>query len=155
MKLTDSLDMQGRLTLQKLDVRATLVEEIVADNAIVFTGRELVAKRFVDTPVDPISHLALGSGDTPVNPATDTQLAHEIFRKKIESIEVTPTADAQHAKVTLTVELDFHEANGELREAGLFNAADPERSVMYNRVVFPVISKTTDFQLTLVWDITF
>lgn len=155
MKLAETCSMQGRLTLQKRNVRAELVEELVADNDIVLTGRELVARLFINQPGDPISHIALGSDDTAVNPVADTQLKRELFRKAIGTAELKATEDASHARVTITTELDFHEANGELREAGLFNSADPDNSVMYNRVVFPVITKTTDFQLTLMWEITF
>lgn len=155
MKLVESLMMQGRLTLQIRNNQAELVEEIVADNDIVYSGREMVARLFINEPSAPISHIALGSGDKAVDPANDAQLQHEIFRKAIGQAALSHTEDSQHAKVTITTELDFHEANGELREAGLFNAADPENSAMYNRVVFPVITKTTDFQLTLIWEVTF
>jgi hypothetical protein len=66
--------------------------------------------------------------------------------------------------VTLRAELDFQEPppNADdsphlLTEAGLFTSDDPADAtgVMYNRVVFPVISKTTDFKLTLIWEIIF
>ena len=63
------------------------------------------------------------------------------------------------ARVTITTELDFAVPQDrdslELREAGLFNGSDPAQSVMYNRVVFPVITKTKDFALTFIWEITF
>jgi hypothetical protein len=155
MKLAEALSMHGRLTLQKRNARAELVEKIVADNDIVYTGREMVAKLFINKASAPISHIALGSGDKAVDPLNDTQLQDEIFRKAIGQATLSSTEDSPNAKVTITTELDFHEANGELREAGLFNAADPENSAMYNRVVFPVITKTTDFQLTLIWEVTF
>jgi hypothetical protein len=32
---------------------------------------------------------------------------------------------------------------------------DSKTAVMYNRVVFPVISKSADFKLTLIWEILF
>ena len=51
----------------------------------------------------------------------------------------------------MTVNLDQNEANGALTEAGLFT----EDNVMYNRVVFLPINKTSDFQLTLIWEIVF
>ena len=41
--------------------------------------------------------------------------------------------------------------NAELREAGLFT----EDGVMYNRVTFDTITKSDQFKLTLVWEITF
>lgn len=158
MKLLEGIEMQGRLKIQVWNGRRQLVEEHWADNDIVFTGRDLVARLFVQgvgETVGPISHLAVGSGETAVNPTTDTQLKKEIFRKTIDSVAVGETPAPKKAKVTVTTELDFHEGNGELREAGLFNTATPENSIMYNRVVFPAINKTNDFQLTLVWEIIF
>jgi hypothetical protein len=52
----------------------------------------------------------------------------------------------------LTGELGEDECNGELREAGLFTAKD---EVMYNRVTFKPVNKSSEFKLTLVWEITF
>ncbi len=167
MNLSEALAMQGRLTIQQRNAAHELVAEIHADNAIVSSGRDLVARLFINEQIDPISHLAVGSDATPVDPDKDTRLGKELFRKAIaaEGIErkLLPIKDPAtnqerlHAQIKLTVELDYHEGNGELREAGLFNAdaANADSSVMYNRVVFPVITKTPDFQLTLIWEILF
>jgi hypothetical protein len=61
----------------------------------------------------------------------------------------------RRVKATLRTVFDFGEVNGTeaLREAGVFTAATG--GVMYNRVVFDPVTKTTAFQLTLLWDITF
>jgi hypothetical protein len=133
-----------------------IVEQISANNNIVLSGRDLVAKLFINEQIAPISHVAVGTGTTKVDPKTDTNLNTELFRKAITKIDptqnLTTTIDGKK-KVKITTELDFNEANGALTEAGLFNAN--AGGVMYNRVVFPAINKTNDFKLTLIWEILF
>jgi hypothetical protein len=156
MNICDALEMKGRLTLQKRNAANEMIEAIEANNSIVLDGRDLVAKLFINEPIAPISHVAVGTGATPVDPAADTELGTELFRKAINPIDPSQhlvTTDENKKKVTITAELDFNEANGALTEAGLFNA--DSGGVMYNRVVFPPINKTTDFKLTLIWEIIF
>ncbi|HSX81747.1 MAG TPA: hypothetical protein VLQ80_24680 [Candidatus Saccharimonadia bacterium] len=166
MPLVDSLEMRGRLIVRKRNRQDTVVEEMMADNAIVYTGRELVAYLFTGqanpaASITPISHLALGSDGTAVHPQDDTALKAEALRLAIGKMDVQEAQDgsATRAKVTITTELDFAVPSDkdslELREAGLFNGSDPTQSVMYNRVVFPVITKTKEFALTFIWEITF
>jgi hypothetical protein len=96
-----------------------------------------------------------------VNPQEDTALKAEALRLPIGTMDVQEAQDGNttRARVTITTELDFavpqDRDNLELREAGLFNGSDPAQSVMYNRVVFPVITKTKEFALTFIWEITF
>jgi hypothetical protein len=155
MNLHEALDPRGRLTVCKTDTHNILIETIHVHNSIVLSGRDLIAKLFVKEAIDPVSHMAVGTGAAPVQ-ATDATLTNEVFRKPINLIDPSQhiiTTDTQKRKVTITAELAFAEANAALTEAGLFNAAAD--GVMYNRVVFPPINKTTDFKLTLIWEILF
>lgn len=147
--------MKGRLTILLFDRQGQPAGHIASDNDIVMSGRDLVAKQFAGQQIDPISHLAVGTGNDASDPTAKTSLENEIFRKTINEVDIgndIVEVDGR-VKVTITTTLDFIEGNGELTEAGLFNA--PEEGVMYNRVVFPVVNKTEDFQLTLVWEILF
>jgi hypothetical protein len=157
MKIKEALDMKGRLTLRQFDRRGNLVSEIAADNDIVMSGRDLVAKLFAKVSINPISHIAVGKGATAVNPAVDKKLESELFRKAITPID--PAKDIKpvgnKVRVVVSAELDFSEGNGALTEAAMFNGLDPGTSVMYNRVVFPPVNKTADFKLTLIWEILF
>ncbi len=156
MGLSENLDMKGKLTVQKRDKSNQIVEQISANNNIVLSGRDLVAKLFINEKIAPISHIAVGAGTAEVNPKTDTKLNTELFRKAITKIDPTQDltiTDGGKIKVKITTELDFNEANDYLTEAGLFNANTG--GVMYNRVLFPPINKTNDFKLTLIWEILF
>lgn len=158
MKLTESIDPKGRLTLQLRDANDQLVEEVAANNSIVLTGRDLVAKQFAGQVIAPISHVAVGTGSAAVNPTTDTVLGTELFRKAINPINpalhITTTGDGKK-KVTISCDLAAAEGNGPLTEAALFNDPTANTGTMYNRVVFPVVNKTNAFRLTLIWEITF
>lgn len=155
MAMLETMDMKGRLTVQISDAQGRLVETIAANNNIVLTGRDLVAKLFIKEVINPISHVAVGTGNTPPTPA-DAALQTELFRLPINPVnasqDITTTQDNKK-KVTITADLDTAHGNGALTEAGLFNA--PTGGVMYNRVVFPTINKTSDFKLTLIWEIVF
>jgi hypothetical protein len=149
--------MKGRLTIRMHDRQGAMVREMAADNDIVMTGRDLVAKLFSKVTIDPISHIAVGKGTTAVDPSKDQKLESELFRKPITPIDpakdITPV-DKQ-VRVVVSTELDFAEGNGALTEAAMFNGANAASSIMYNRVVFPPVNKTSDFKLTLVWEILF
>ncbi len=156
MKVSEFIDMQGRLTLQRRNRANEMLEEIVVNNDIVLTGRDLVAKLFLHESIAPISHIAVGTGTKPVDPINDIALANELSRKVLNPVDLTKdliTKSENRKQVTIKAELDFNDANGPLTEAGLFNAVTG--GVMYNRVIFPAINKTTDFKLTLIWDILF
>ena len=91
-----------------------------------------------------------------VDAAANSQLESELFRKEINPIDITKdltTTNDNKKKVMITAELDFNEGNGALTEAGLFNA--DSGGIMYNRVVYLPINKTSDFKLTLIWEIIF
>ena len=149
--------MKGRLTLRMHNRQGDLIRETKADNDIVMTGRDLVAKLFAKVSIDPVSHIAVGTGTTPVDPAADQKLEAELFRKELTPIDPAKdiTAVENKVRVIVSTELDFAEGNGPLTEAAMFNSNSPGGGVMYNRVVFPPVNKTTDFKLTLVWEILF
>jgi len=155
MAIQDTMDIKGSLTIQKRDLNNQLVEEIHANNTIVTSGRRLVAqlfsKDFKDT-IKPVSQIAIGGNDKAVSD-DDQKLDQEIFRKEINPIKDSDLVvlPDKRIKLTITADLQAEEGNGELKEAALFN----EDQVMYNRVIFKPINKTTDFTFTLIWEILF
>ncbi|MEN8445229.1 MAG: hypothetical protein ABG776_09500 [Cyanobacteria bacterium J06555_13] len=170
MKHSDALDMRGRLSLHAFDRAGNPIGTTKANNSIVYTGRDLVAQLFLDEELKPVRYIAVGTGSKKVEPDIDTQLQNEIFRKKLKKVDLTKdlmdiNIETQKdpytsRKIILSADLDFEEPatqpNGDphkLTEAGLFNAKSG--GIMYNRVIFPSISKTKDFKLTLVWEIIF
>lgn len=172
MKNTDALDMQGHLTIHMFNQTGQLIHTTQKHNSIVYSGRDLVAKLFIEQEIAPIRYIAVGTGNEPVDPFTDTALRKEVFRKQLKPFDLSKDlTDFRHEgepssqmrrRIMLSADLDFAEPPPaqnnepyELREAGLFNSKESGEGVMYNRVVFPSISKTRDFKLTLVWEIIF
>lgn len=159
--MEETNDMRGHLTLRISDQDGRVLREQSTRNRIVTSGRTLVAHLFGGAPSGPqparVTHMAVGTDGT--NPAdADTALkAPRGVRKQIGDVTYEPFDEGgiQRVRARLTAEFDFTEANGNepLREAGVFNA--PTAGVMYNRVVFEPVTKTTAFKLTLLWDIVF
>jgi len=79
----------------------------------------------------------------------------ETLGKELPAETAVPVALAGGRDVSarLSATFGFDDCNGRVGEAGLFNA--PEGGVMYNRVVFPEIHKTSSLSLTIAWKITF
>lgn len=172
MKSTDTLDMQGYLTIHIFNPIGQLIQTTQKHNSIVYSGRDLVARLFANQQISPVRYIAVGTGAKSVDPL-DTALQKEVFRKELKTF--VPSKDLtdflqdgepisqMRRRIMLSADLGFiepplEENNDEayeLREAGLFNSAEPGTGVMYNRVVFPSIRKNLDFKLTLVWEIIF
>lgn len=167
MLMTDTLDIKGNLTIQKISGDHQIIETIHARNNIMIDGRDLVAKLFIKQPVETISYFAVGSGSNPNSVlANGKELNQEIFRKKLpdltpenlQTITLTDEKDGKIERIKLSIKADLEtgEANVTLTEAALFTGdKGDENPIMYNRVVFHPIAKTADFKLTLVWEIVF
>jgi len=140
---------------------------IIVDNCSV-----LIACLFKKLPTHSgILYWALGSGsdswpdDNPPDPlASDNVLLNETFRKEVGYSDIifldgdneeslTPTR-----KIQVTSTFLYNEANGKLREFGLFGGDATEikdSGLMINRKTHPIIVKTTGLQLERILRITF
>ena len=158
-------DMPGALTLQLTDHAGQVVRQMQCRNRIVTSGRSLVAQLFAGqaggVPPGKVTHMAVGTDNTPATD-TDTALkAERAPRKAIANVdysEITEDSGSnqiRRVRARLTAVFDFNDANGAepLQEAGIFTA--DAGGVMYNRVVFDPVTKTNAFKLTLLWDIVF
>jgi hypothetical protein len=157
--------MQGALSIQLTDHSGRVVRQMHCKNRIVTSGRNLVAQLFGGqsggVPPGRVTHMAVGTDNTPPTD-TDTALrAERAPRKAITSVDYSEITEGEGANLVrrvrarLTAVFDFNDANGTeaLREAGIFTA--DSAGIMYNRVVFEPVTKTNAFKLTLLWDIVF
>jgi hypothetical protein len=150
--------MHGRLTLCLTDRHGRIVHKTHHGNRIVTSGRDLVAKLFAGQipglPPTVVTHMAVGTdGSEPAD--ADTALRAEIAPRKPVGVEYSKITEGgvERVRARLTSVFDAGEANGPLREAGIFTAQSA--GVMYNRVKFETVTKSADFKLTLIWDIVF
>lgn len=151
-------DIEGKLIIQKYDVNGNLIDERVTHNSITTSGRKLVGDLFkfniLDAKEDKIKRISmmhLGKSKKAFK-ANQTAMQEYVGETKIESVEYVPTGD-ERVRLRIVGELDTDNCNDTLQEAGLFTADDPP--IMYNRVTFDTITKSKEFKLTLIWELTF
>ena len=162
----ESNDMRGRLTLRLTDRDGRLVDEQGPHNRIVKSGRTLVAQLFAGvsggTPPAQVTHMAVGSDATEASDDQTALKAERAPRKAISEVtyadfdEIAKGVTTRRVRATLKAIFDFADANDPavpLREAAIFT--DAVAGIMYNRVVFEPVTKTSAFKLTLLWDVTF
>ena len=162
--MNEKNEMRGCLTLRVWDRDGRVIHVQPCKNRIVTSGRMLVAQLFggveTGTPPTPVTHMAVGTGEAQPTDGDEALQSQRGDRKEIGPVQYVPFADpdsggVMRVRATLTAEFGYNEANGDqpLREAGVFNAATGGE--MYNRVVFPAVTKTDAFKLTLIWDVVF
>jgi hypothetical protein len=164
--MQERIEMQGAVTVILSDLDGRSVEILRRHNRIVRVGRQLVAQLFAGvttgTPPARVTHMAVGTDATEAADDQTALVAERAPRKPISDVAYSDFDEPQpgggairRVRVSLRSIFDFAEANGAepLREAAIFTA--DTGGVMYNRVVFPPVTKTNAFQLTLLWEITF
>lgn len=157
----EAADMAGCFSLRVIDADGRVVATRRERNHIVKTGRNLVARLFVESPgavVAGVSHIGVGvDGTEPADDQTDL-ISPRTGRTpfSVDFLDVEEPDGSKRQLVRLTAEFGFDDANHPsvpLREAGIFNSE--EGGTMYNRVVFDGVTKTDAVKLMLQWDITF
>jgi hypothetical protein len=166
--------MRGHLVIHLYAPDGTLLEERRSHNAVLQGGGALVARLFAGQLAGGITHMGVGTSDTPEGDrfATTTLANPDGPDALTGATEVAITADqvsvqppdetTRTVKVRIRATLPAAAAVGTIREAGLISRAPapgaaPEAAtpVLYNRVVFPSLAKGTDHDLTLFWEVTF
>jgi hypothetical protein len=147
--------LSGRITVYLVDKRGHRVDQVDQSNEIVNDGRMLIGQLLTgDTLATPISHLAVGTGQTPPAP-TDAALEMESASIDRSPISVTPLTDPNNIGLRVSAQVSSA-TNQAISEAGLFNASEHNTGTIYNRVVFPSpLPIGTDLDLVIEWDITF
>jgi len=111
----------------------------------VTVGKNFVASRMVGTSANVMSHMAIGSDNTPAA-AGDTALGTELGRVALAG------ASAATNVVTYTATFPAGTGTGAVVEAGIFNAASA--GTMLCRTVFAVVNKGVDDAMSVTWTVT-
>lgn len=144
--MDESVGLNVNVTIDVKDASTgRLVERIQRHNLVTTAGRNLIRDLLNGVPAKHISHVAVGSGTAAADKG-DTALKSERYRGEVTS-RVPWTG-----QLTLQSFVNGDQGNGPLSEAGLFNA--PTGGVLFARVVFPTISKSSSLTVTFTWDIT-
>jgi hypothetical protein len=119
-------------------------------NIYVVNTEEDLEESFEDLSIDPEGKHYLIED---INENSQLISASIIEERLPDELEKTALSGGSDIIVTLSSTFGYDDANGKLTEAGIFNSDN--QGVMYNRVVFPEISKTDKFTLSLIWKISF
>lgn len=144
--MRDELEAKVNVRIEVRDRAGELLEEKAVHNLVVTAGRNLIRDFLFGDAVDPLSHMAVGTGlSVPV--ITDATLGSEILR------DIFSTSSKTNLKITYGLFLDTGDANGNtLSEAGIFNHS--VSGTMYARAVYDPIPKTSAITVTYTWEIT-
>ncbi len=111
---------------------------------------EGIDEAFEELSIDPESkHYLIAV----INEGSKLVSASVIEEQLPDDLKPTKLGGGSDIIVTLSSTFGYDDANGKLTEAGIFNF--DTHGVLYNRVVFPEISKTDKFTLSLIWKISF
>lgn len=145
MNTQDLLKASGALKVVVTGVDGQVKDERVIPNLVVTVGKDFVASRMVGTSAAVMSHMAIGSDNTPAA-AGDTALGSELGRVALAG------ASAATNVVTYTATFPAGTGTGAVVEAGIFNATPA--GTMLCRTVFAVVNKGIDDAMSITWTVT-
>lgn len=147
------LKVKGEIVLEFRNVKTGKVRRYVYKNMFVTYGKNAIAQRLAGQSVGEITYCAVGTGTTA--PALgDTALQTELARKEISVRSYLNNVFTGQTFFTTS------EANGTLREAGLFGtgvgrtpSVTPGSGQLFARAAINRV-KTSNDTLTLSWTVT-
>jgi hypothetical protein len=149
--------MSGRLTLVLRDEQGREVDRRVVDNLITDEGRNMVARFFTGIlQAAPRLFIAVGRGrkgpgGQTAPPAPMDKALEDLADRAQATVAVTGTV----ATVTATLRATGGGEAQALEEAGIQIEVSGREPVLYNRVVFPVVNKSANMEMTLSWEVSF
>lgn len=157
MAIQEQQGMTGRLTIVLRDHYDHVVTQRQVNNLITTAGKTLVAKLFTgEVQGNPVFHIAVGDDDTSLA-STNIRLQKELSRVAADTVQLVEEESQEKIVVKLAAtfpELDDNQKQ-ELREAGTFITLPNKEPVLYNRVIFPTVTRTSNLKLTLMWEVLF
>lgn len=149
--MRDTQPMSGTLTLTLHDPSGAVLMRRTVHNLVTDAGRALVADLFAGKRVGAVKpRLVVGTGDD--KPSADDVA----LKREVDGVDLTPEqVKSKAGKVTLTGRLPEREASQALVEAGISVTVGTDAPVLYNRVVFEVVNKAPNMQMTLTWNVDF
>lgn len=161
----------GEVTDRLIDAKTgKVMDERVYQNLVVDTCSTLIAG-LMKGAMSGVQYFAVGSGSSswqneslPSPSATDAKLLSETYRKAITSNDISFIDSSNEESTTPTNRLQIkvtfneNEANGELRELGIFGGnatATKDSGYMLNRKIHALIYKTSGMKLERIIRFTF
>ena len=156
--MRESHGIAGRLTITLRDAAGRLVAEQRVNNLITTAGRTFLARLLtggVQLDANGIA-VAVGTGQLPPDPA-NTALGAQVASATASSVAPKMVTEAGVARVVATITATLPGAGlaapQPLSEAGIVLTPAGGAPVLYNRVIFPVINRAPNLDLTLTWEV--
>ena len=152
--LTEKISITGKVQLILVDEFGHVKSDITVPNMIVTSGLRLITARLGGfTGNVPITHIAIGSNSTAVDPAdTSLKTSPEGYRKALSSTPVYNPLTPTSVKYTASFIQGQPGSAYTIKEAGLFTASSG--GIMLARTIFSPINKGINDILTINWTIT-
>ena len=142
--INENLKLKGRLQIT-MHRGSGEIENYDFKNLVVDAGKTFVAARMVGAASAVMSHMAVGTLNTP--PAvSNTSLGVEVARQSFDN------SGSAGPVVTYSATFGPGVGTGALVEAGIFNASTV--GTMLSRVVYPVVNKGASDTMSVTWTIT-
>ncbi|HND32600.1 MAG TPA: hypothetical protein PLA94_21540 [Myxococcota bacterium] len=155
MSFSENVGVTGRVVIEVRDRDGTLIEVQRVKNLVTLEGRRLLGRCLAgETGLTGQLHMAVGTGFS--SPA----LRNERLEAEVTRVVTHPaTVTQENDRVVLHVNATFPRLTGsareELREAGIVILQPDNREVLFNRVVFPVVTRSADLEISLSWEVLF
>jgi hypothetical protein len=146
MDLNENLKMNGELSIVVTGPDGAVKQDLVVPNLVVTVGKKYIAARMSNTPIDVMSHMAIGAGTTAPD-VTDIAMESSLFREVLTSITAVDSV-----VVTAVASFAAGDGTGAVTEAGIFNAASG--GTMLCHTTFPVVNKEIGDSISITWAIT-
>ncbi len=157
MGLQESHNLKGQLSIVSNNLEGKTVYKNRINNLITNAGRKLLAEYMIGR-IDgqPELYVAVGTGDEPAD-KKDTSLTNQVAKVKVMEDSFLTRYENDEVNVTLTATLPPAEEGQEelLKEAGVLITLQDGSEVLYNKTVFPVVTRTDKLKITLSWDLKF
>lgn len=123
-------------------------------NMVVDVGLEYIISRMANADTNVISHMALGSGDTPED-GTSVDIENALGpRQSLSSTQIVDSGLGINDSIRYNAAWFEGESLGTINEAALFNSGTSGQGIMLARTTFPTVIKQQNDILTVEWTIT-
>lgn len=161
MAIKEKNSLGGRLSIILRDQSGMVLDRRHGINLITIAGKNLLAKYFTGNVVGkPELAIAVGgSSEGDKVKEEDTALTNQLDQTAatVPSIEEIDEDGTRRVVATVTAILPAtgKDTEQEIKEAGILITPPNADPVLYNRVIFPVVTRTGNMEMTLTWEVLF
>lgn len=157
MSFGESIGVAGRIHLSVYEPGGRLVEERRVNNLVTLEGRRLLGRCLAGLVIPGTQlQLAIGTG-TRATSLDDLTLEREVAAVPVDSPQVVVDGDGATRRAMLRVRAVFPALVGETQligEAGVVLQVGGQ-PLLFNRAIFPVVSRAERLEVALAWEILF